>query len=87
MTYINQVGKENEFILNGSLILSIPCQDEFISKGGPSKRVHTSPNVDEFIPDPYVDRLISIATKIVTKYAKAPQGKIEELINKSDRSD
>ena len=43
--------------------------------------------MDEFILDPYVDRLISIVTKIVTKYAKAPQGKIEELINKTDRSD
>ena len=43
--------------------------------------------MDEFILDPYVDRLISIVTKIVTKYAKAPQGKIEDLINKTDRSD
>ena len=42
--------------------------------------------MDGFILDPHVDELISIATKTVTKYTKAPQGKIQELINKTDRS-
>ena len=42
--------------------------------------------MDKFILDPHMDGLISIATKIVTKYMKAPQGKIQELTNKTDGS-